>query len=221
MLTWARDDFRDDPFSRSKRSVQPAEQSETTAAKPDNIVRLGGQVISTEGFSPQAKEKLAKAFNGDDGAEPIAPEEYTATIQAGLRNMACGVEPCNPETWHMADEPKSDGETADDDLEPPAVVITKAELMALARPICGMSQFDLSYAQIRGADLELWDALFEAQESLRKIRMCSYSDLREQLDARDKVEKAEERKRRKAFKAEREAERKEREAEERGQEASE
>jgi hypothetical protein len=54
IVTWARDDYRDDPFSRSKRGAQPAEhhepQSKTRAlaAAPSPVKPVAGSSLSNE-----------------------------------------------------------------------------------------------------------------------------------------------------------------------------
>jgi hypothetical protein len=41
-------------------------------------------------------------------AEALASDEYKATVERGLRNIANGVQPCDSETWHLAEESKDE-----------------------------------------------------------------------------------------------------------------
>ena len=90
MLTWARDDFQDDPFSRSKR-VQPAEQPEPEpATDPDRW---------TETTAEEEAEKERLAAEAEQQAEDEAkpePEANEAEASAERRkaeNAAAWPEP--------------------------------------------------------------------------------------------------------------------------------
>ena len=81
MLTWARDDYRDDPFSRSKR-VQPAEQADKVVVNghPMDIGRLG----------PAAQEQIAEAIGAEAAPEaarcpcPMCDEPHVRLTETWL-----------------------------------------------------------------------------------------------------------------------------------------
>jgi hypothetical protein len=137
-------------------------------------------------------------------------EEYTAMVERGLRNMARGVEPCNPETWHLENPSRCPCplcvETHDQTAEaPPQYVVTKAELMPVLQTILKCCDYDS--LDIPDADIELYDAVDKAEDVIRSLRFTvkRNDSVYDALKAREAIEQAEEKEPRKLARAARKA----------------
>jgi hypothetical protein len=201
--------------------IRDAEE-EKAAAEAEALKRAEAET------KPQQEAATENIVNFADAAEARANEwiETTAEQEAAAAELEAADQPKQPEADASAEtrnafyaDDAAEPQPQPEPQQPERRVVTKAELMIIVGHVASLG--DGSDLTIPDADLELWDALHGAMETLRTLTSSMVWDgtaLSKQIWARHNAREAEDKAKQQA---ERKAERKARHAEQKATEQAE